>query len=187
MVRASRRKPPRGLKLRVRAAGLKDIDVLVHQRRAMWTSLGVKDTAAHEKGDRDYERWARTRLKKHQFFGWIVEDSRNRVTGGGCVWLQTIQPRPHRVGTVQPYLLSMYTEPEFRGLGVASMVVNAAIEWCKRKRYERLMLHASEMGRGVYRRLGFKRTWEMRLDLSAPRSVHPIGKGRSVRARPSIR
>ena len=46
------------------------------------------------------------------------------------------------------------------------MVVKEAIKWCRKKGYERLMLHASMMGRGVYRRLGFKRTWEMRLDLA---------------------
>lgn len=167
MVRASRRKRPTGLRLRVRRAGFKDIPTLVHQRREMWTDLGVKGEAAHEKGDKDYERWARTRMKKNQFFGWLVEDQKRRVAGGGCIWLQAIQPRPHRVGMVQPYLLSMYTEPQFRGLGVASMVVNAAIEWCRKNQYERLMLHASEMGRGVYKRLGFKRTWEMRLDLKS--------------------
>lgn len=66
---------------------------------------------------------------------------------------------------VQPYLLSMYTEPSFRKKGAAFMVVEEAIRWCRKKRYERLMLHASEMGRGVYRSLGFKRTWEMRLNL----------------------
>jgi GNAT superfamily N-acetyltransferase len=147
----------------------------------MWIDLGVKDQGAHEKGDRDYERWARTKLKKHQFFGWVVEDQKNKVLGGGCVWLQAIQPRPHRTGMAQPYLLSMYTEPEYRGLGVASMVVNAAIEWCKKNRYERLMLHASEMGRGVYRRLGFKRTWEMRLDLPARDSNKQTQRKRHAR------
>ncbi len=187
MVRVNRRKRSRGLRLRVRRATLRDIDVLVHQRRAMWTALGIKDKVALETGNKDYERWAWTRLKKHQFFGWIVEDTKNRVAGGGCVWLQTVQPRPHRVGTTQPYILSMYTEPEFRGLGVASMVVNAAIDWCKKARYARLMLHASEMGRGVYRRLGFKRTWEMRLDLSTSQRRQQTSKGRSIRAKAVIR
>jgi GNAT superfamily N-acetyltransferase len=165
LARFSHRSRPKSLKLKVRRASLKDLGVLVHQRRAMWTDLGVKDEAAHEKGDRDYERWAKTRLRKHQLLGWVVEDQRGRVAGGGCVWLQAVQPRPHRVAKVQPYLLSMYTEPQFRGLGVASMIVNAAIDWCRKNHYERLMLHASEMGRGVYKRLGFNRTWEMRLDL----------------------
>ena len=51
------------------------------------------------------------------------------------------------------------------------MVVNEAIGWCRRNKYERLMLHASEMGRKVYSKLGFKRTWEMRLDLGHKRRV----------------
>ncbi len=146
----------------------------------MWKALGIRDSKLHEKGDRVYERWARARLKSHELVAWVVnarlknqelvawvvKSPDGRVAGGGCVWLQPVQPRPHRASMVQPYLLSMYTEPDFRRRGVASMVVKEAIEWCRKNKYERLMLHASEMGRKVYSKLGFKRTWEMRLDLA---------------------
>ena len=153
-------------KLSVRKAGLRDLDTLVHQRRAMWKALGIMNNELHVKGDRVYKRWARARLKNHQLIAWVVKSSDGRVAGGGCVWLQSVQPRPHRETMVQPYLLSMYTEPEFRRRGVASTVVKEAIEWCRRNKYERLMLHASETGRKVYGKLGFKRTSEMRLDLA---------------------
>ena len=76
---------------------------------------------------------------------WVVKSADGRTAGGGCVWLQQVQPRPHH----------------------ASMVVKEATKWCRKKGYERLMLHASEMGRRVYSKLGFKRTWEMRLDLTS--------------------
>ncbi len=46
------------------------------------------------------------------------------------------------------------------------MVVKEAMGWCRKNKYERLMLHASEMGRKVYCKLGFRRTWEMRRDLA---------------------
>jgi len=153
-------------KLSVHRAGLRDLDALVHQRREMWKALGIRDNAQHMKGDRAYKRWARARLKNHELMAWVVKTSDGSVAGGGCVWLEPVQPRPHRVSMVQPYLLSMFTEPDFRRRGVASMVVKEAIEWCRRNKYERLMLHASEMGRKVYSKLGFKRTWEMRLDLA---------------------
>jgi len=152
-------------KLSVRAAGLRDLDALVHQRRAMWKALGVKNDGLHEKGDHVYKRWARARLRNHQLMAWVVRSDDGRIAGGGCLWLQPVQPRPQRSSMVQPYLLSMYTEPDFRKKGVASLVVEEAIKWCMKRRYERLMLHASQMGRGVYSRLGFKRTWEMRLNL----------------------
>jgi GNAT superfamily N-acetyltransferase len=152
-------------KLSVSKAGLRDLDSLVHQRREMWKALGVRNTEQHVKGDRVYKRWARARLRNHELMAWIVKSADGRVAGGGCVWLEPVQPRPQWSSMVQPYLLSMYTEPEFRNRGVASMVVKEAVKWCKENGYERLMLHASEMGRGLYSRLGFKRTWEMRLNL----------------------
>src|SRR3989441_8900120 len=153
-------------RLSVHRASLRDLDGLVHQRRAMWKALGIRDNEQHVTGDRVYKRWARARLKNHELTAWIVKSSDGRIAGGGCVWLQPVQPRPHRASMVQPYLLSMYTEPDFRRRGVASMVVKEAMEWCRKKKYERLMLHASEMGRKVYNKLGFRRTWEMRRDLA---------------------
>ena len=154
-------------KLSVRPAGVRDLDALVHQRRAMWKALGVRNNELHERGDRVYRQWARARLRNHQLMAWVVKSADGRTAGGGCVWLQQVQPRPHHASMVQPYLLSMYTEPDFRRRGVASMVVKEATKWCRKKGYERLMLHASEMGRRVYSKLGFKRTWEMRLDLTS--------------------
>lgn len=187
MTRTGLRMRQRGVRLSIRQATLGDIDVLIHQRRAMWIDLGVKNGVAHDKGDRVYRRWARTRMKSHQLMGWLVEDRRGRVAGGGCLRLQPVQPRPHRVAMVQPYLLSMYTEPDLRGLGIASMVVNEAIEWSRRNGYERLMLHASAMGRNVYRRLGFKRTWEMRLDLGTPLKDHSSRRRKNVAVRVASR
>ncbi len=158
-------------KLAVRRATLRDLDTLVHQRRAMWGDLGIKDKSMHEKGDREYRHWARTRLKAGKLLAWVVENRVGRVAGGGCLWLQPVQPRPHRAAMFQPYLLSMYTEPGFRRRGVASLVIQAGIDWCGKNGYERLMLHASDMGRKVYGRFGFKRTWEMRLDLAGDKRL----------------
>jgi GNAT superfamily N-acetyltransferase len=162
---------PTSSKLSIRRASLKDLDVLVDQRRAMWTDMGVRDRPRLERADRAYRRWATTRLRNHQLLGWLVENRDGKIAGGGCVWLQPIQPGPNQTGTIQPYLLSMYTSPDFRRRGVASMVVGEAIGWCRTRGYNRLRLHASEMGRPVYKKFGFRRGWEMRLDLdkSTPR------------------
>src|SRR5207245_9429934 len=118
-------------KLSVRPAGVRDLDALVLQRRAMWKALGVRNNELHERGDRVYKRWARARLKNHQLMAWVVKSADGRMAGGGCVWLQPIQPRPRRTSMVQPYLLSMYTEPDVRRRGVASMDVQEAIKWCR--------------------------------------------------------
>lgn len=49
------------------------------------------------------------------------------------------------------------------------MVVGQAIAWCRKHGYQRLTLHASDMGVKVYEKFGFKRTREMRIDLAKPK------------------
>ena len=140
---------------------LKDIPILVHQRRAMWRDLGGREQRELDRADEVYAGWARSRMKSGTLVGWVAE-SEDKVLGGGCVWLQPVQPRPGYKLMIQPYLLSMYTEPRYRGLGVASGVVEKALDWCRSKGFHQLRLHASEMGRKVYLKHGFQRTWEMR-------------------------
>jgi GNAT superfamily N-acetyltransferase len=169
--KARRPRPP---PFRVRKATLKDLPVLVHQRREMWRDLEVKEKRELDNADKVYERWARARMKNETLHAWIAENA-GKVLGGGCLWLAPVQPRPEskfwpqpvraKQGTsrwVTPYLLSMYTEPHSRGMGVASEVVEKAVEWCRSNGYPQLRLHASEMGRKVYLKHGFVRTWEMR-------------------------
>jgi GNAT superfamily N-acetyltransferase len=156
-----RAKKPRRPGFTVREATLKDLPILVYQRRAMWRDLGAREQGELDRADKVYAQWARSRMKSGNLMGWVAEND-GKVLGGGCVWLQPVQPRPGYKLMIQPYLLSMYTEPRHRGLGVASGVVKKALGWCRKNRFAQLRLHASEMGRKVYLKHGFERTWEMR-------------------------
>ena len=156
-----RARKPRRPSFIVRKATLKDLQSLVHQRRAMWRVLGVREQGELDRADKVYAQWARSRMKSGALMGWVAEND-GKVLGGGCVWLQPVQPRPGYNLMIQPYLLSMYTEPGSRGLGVASGIVEKALEWCRSNGFLQLRLHASKMGRKVYLKHGFERTWEMR-------------------------
>lgn len=153
--------------LKIRKATLRDLEILVVHRRGMWFDMGYKNKAQLDKADKVYRNWAKPRLKSGELVGFIVE-AEGQVAGSGCLWLQPVQPRPGRPGFKvggQPYLLSMYTEHPFRGKGVATKIVKESIRWAKAKGFPRMTLHASDMGRSIYEKLGFKQTWEMKLDL----------------------
>jgi GNAT superfamily N-acetyltransferase len=150
----------------VRRATTKDLDVLVEHRKRMWEDMGEVDQSTPE-ADRVYKRWARTRLKSGRFVGFVVETPKGDVAGTGCVWIMDTQPNPWNPEGKTPYLLSMYTRPEHRGQGVATRIVEEAIAFCKKRGFHVMRLHASEQGRSVYAKLGFERSWEMRLDWSA--------------------
>ncbi len=173
MLRQAERKPRLAGKLRIRRARPRDLNALVHQRRAMWIDVGIRDKERHDVADVVYRKWARARLRNQTLIAWVAETSDSKIVGGGCLWLHPVQPSPKRTETLQPYLLSMYTEPPFRRKGVASLIVGKAIAWSRKQGYNRMVLHASDTGRKVYQQLGFKRTWEMRLDLE---TVHKLQK-----------
>ncbi len=150
---------------RVRRARLRDLDLLVMHRRGMWADMRVGDASSLDAADRAYRKWARPRLRNRTLLGWIVEDKNGGLAGSGCVWLRPVQPGPETLDAAQPYLLSMYTEPRFRHKGVASLVVAWAADWCRRRGFSLVRLHASRMGKGLYKQFGFERSWEMRLRL----------------------
>jgi GNAT superfamily N-acetyltransferase len=68
----------------------------------------------------------------------------------------------------------MWTEPSHRRRGLGSLVLDAILQWCRARRIRRLTLHASDEGRPLYERFGFRPTNEMRLEL-AP-SDAPVGE-----------
>ncbi|TMA05419.1 MAG: GNAT family N-acetyltransferase [Methanobacteriota archaeon] len=99
----------------------------------------------------------------------------------GCAWIMDVQPHPGRPGTDVVYLLSMFTEPGHRGEGHATRIVRAAMRWAKVRGISLMVLHASEFGESIYRRLGFERTREMRRSLvpaprRSPRSSRKTGR-----------
>jgi GNAT superfamily N-acetyltransferase len=153
---------------RLRRARLSDLETLVRHRRLMWRDIGGYTAADLAAADPVFRRWARTRLRSGALFGWVVEVG-GEPAASGCVWLQEGQPRPRAPQGIQPYLLSVYTDPEHRGRGLATRILKVATQWVKRAKLPRFTLHASPMGRSLYRAHGWERTWEMKIDLPAPR------------------
>lgn len=147
---------------RLRRATLKDLDLLVLHRRRMWEDIGGRTRGQLDAADGVYRRWARSRLQSGKLVGWIAEVG-GRGVASGCVWVQESQPRPGWKGTHQAYLLSVYTEPAHRGKGLATWITRESLRWSRAQGFDRMTLHASDEGRGVYARLGFERTREMRL------------------------
>lgn len=146
-----------------RVATLGDLDTLVLHRRRMWEHMGEGHSPRElDAADGPYRAWAEPRLADGTLHGVIIEDATGAPVASGCVWLQPIQPRPG-APTLQPYILSMYTEPHARGHGHARRIVDALVSWSHEKGYRSITLHAAPKARALYEQAGFGRTWEMRL------------------------
>lgn len=150
------------VKVTYRRATVADIDLLANHRHRMWTSIGHRTEAEITEHDGRYRRWMRPRLRSGEVVGFVAQSSGRTPVGSGLVWFRSDQPRPKIPTLTIPYILSMYTSPEWRGKGIGSAIVHRLVAACRERGYPSVVLHASEQGRSVYRRLGFERTWEMR-------------------------
>jgi len=152
-------------KFKVKIATDDDIEVLVRQRHMMFEDMRQRTTDEHKMGDRAYRKWALQKMKMGLMRCYLVKDGKGKVVGGGAIWLREVQPSAGYPARLVPYLMSMYTEPEFRRKGVATLVVHEAEKWARSQGYSEMNLHASRQGRKVYPKLGWKRGWEMYIDL----------------------
>ena len=151
--------------MKLRRATRRDVDQLVRQRRGMWFDMGERDRIKLDEHDRAFRRWVQLRLKNRTVVGWVAQTDGGDVVAGAIVWLRPASSEPGVRHAFQPYLLSMYTEPKWRRLGLASRIVTEAMKWAKSNGYGEIRLHASSMAKRIYLRQRFKRTWEMKREL----------------------
>ncbi len=153
------------MKLNIQHATLKDTELLVKHRLNMWHDI-VPDLEASVTGTEERTReWISEKLSSGKLLGFIAKTDEGQVAGSGCIWIREQPPLPFSQFVEVPYLMSLYTEREFRSRGVARIILKTSIAWCREKGYDRVNLDASEAGRSLYETLGFKPGYGMRLEL----------------------
>jgi GNAT superfamily N-acetyltransferase len=108
-----------------------------------------------------------TALGDGSYVGWLASNDDGRVVGGVGVHLKPqlprISPDGKSVSTARvPLVVNVYTEPDARRRGVARELMRALMDWAKIEGCDRVLLHASDMGRPLYASLGFEDSNEMR-------------------------
>lgn len=139
---------------------------MVHQRRAMFVDMGPATQEQLAALDRTYARFVRREMKARRLSCYLAETKEGKVVAGGAIWLRETPPRVNFPGGRIPYLMSFYTEPAFRGKGLATRIVKEAMKWGSERGYPWMMLHATAAGRGVYEKLGWEPTSEMRYKIT---------------------
>ncbi len=153
------------MKFKISQARIDDLEILVEHRLGMFGDM-YPDLGKEIENSREQTRkWISERLSNGDLIGFVVRTEAGLVVGSGCLWVKKEQPNPTRLRLEAPYLLSMFTEKNFRRQGVARLIVRNAIAWSKKHGYDRINLHATETGKLIYEELGFKPTSEMQLKL----------------------
>jgi len=147
--------------LRLRRATAADLEIVMHHRVEMFREMGSTEAelAAMLAQSRPY--FARG-FAESTYAGWFFEDE-GRVVSGVGVNLLDYHPGPRDPAPRRPCVINVYTEPEYRKRGLARLLMEELVAWCKAEGYRSVMLHASKFGRPLYESMGFEPTNEMRL------------------------
>jgi ribosomal protein S18 acetylase RimI-like enzyme len=145
---------------------LQDAEAICRHREAMYREAG-RPVEAIEAAREPFRRWLEPKLKDRSYLGWAVESNGVVVAGLGMIVLDW-PPHPlHPFENRRGYILNVYVEREFRGRGLAKHLMLTAQAEARSMGMGYLVLHASDLGRPVYERLGWAATDEMSLRIEA--------------------
>lgn len=160
----------------IRRATVSDAAAVAVHRVRMFADMGQITSAALATELRDASTAALPELlRQGAYVGWLAVDAVGRVIAGAGAHVKPQLPRPSGDGArvvteAVPLVVNVYTEPEWRGRGVARALMHALLEWAREQRFDRVLLHASDAGRPLYVSLGFVPTNEMRWSPPSPGS-----------------
>ena len=119
-------------------AGPDDVEVIVAHRLSLLREVHPELGTKINESEVWTREWIRKKHAEEKLIGLLAKAKDGKVAGSGCIWLRE---------------------------GVARLIVQGALKWCKERGYERVNLHASETGKPLYASLGFSPTTEMRARL----------------------
>jgi GNAT superfamily N-acetyltransferase len=155
-------------KYSIRQATVSDAAIIARHRVGMFRDMGQVPTDALATKLLETSTAALgVLLRERSYIGWLAIAESDRILAGAGANVQSQLPRISHSGIAVttapvPLVVNVYTEPDFRGMGIARALMNTLLKWATEHGHDRVVLHASDAGRPLYQSLGFVPTNEMR-------------------------
>lgn len=139
-----------------RRADESDLETLIEQRIEFLKEYQPGTTPEKERDLRgalqDYYREA---IPSGECIYWLAESAGKPVGGAGML---IRRHPPHYVffNGLVAYVFNVFTFPEFRGRGIAKEIMLRLMDEARALGIRRVDLHATDMGRSLYEKLGFQ-------------------------------
>lgn len=156
------------MKHSIRQATVNDAAVIARHRVGMFCDMGQVPTEALAITLLETSTAALgALLREGSYIGWLAIAENDRVIAGAGAHVHSQLPRISHDGIAVttapvPLVVNVYTEPDFRGKGIARALMDTLLKWATAQGCDHVVLHASDAGRPLYQSLGFVPTNEMR-------------------------
>lgn len=143
------------MKLTYKKAAIEDINLLAKSRikvlKAANKLADDVDMAEVEAQSQDYYKKA---LSDGTHTAYLVFDG-EQFTGAGGISYYRVMPTYHNISGNKAYIMNMYTNPDYRRLGIATKTLGLLVADAKEKGIKSISLEATGMGRPLYEKFGF--------------------------------
>jgi GNAT superfamily N-acetyltransferase len=157
--------------VRVRRATAADAQVLGRHRALMFQEMGRLAGSAIEILTLTSAAYFETAIPGGAYAAWVAAplDQPTLIIAGGGAQRRPLLPRPNdrdpeTIVDEEALIVNVYTDPAWRRLGIAALIMQHILDWTRAEGITRVVLHASAAGRPMYERMGFVATNEMRYD-----------------------
>jgi GNAT superfamily N-acetyltransferase len=148
-----------------RLATADDLDVLAALRWDMDVELrgAPADAASRDAFLSVYRESRRAGLEHGTTLVWVAEEEGQAVATAQLIWWPA--PTVHEPHRKRGYVTGVYTQPAYRGRGIARHLMELIIERARQHGITRVMLYPSYMAVPLYQGLGFVPSRGLELNL----------------------
>lgn len=141
-----------------RLASLEDVDALLRVRVDFMRDVGaIKSEEDKKVLLESNRRYLTSALSDGSYIQWLAQEDGEIVATCG-VSFYMLPPNMARLSGRVGYIANVYTYPSHRGQGLASKLLKNTIESCRKEGCDEIFLDATDMGRPIYERFGFKKS-----------------------------
>jgi len=137
----------------IRPATLKDLDVLVELRVALFKAMG-QGGARLDAATPAIRAYVEKQLPSGAFRVWVAERRGTVVAAIGLV-IHCVPPSPHNPDGREAYIMNLFTRPEVRRRGIARRLMTHVLDIVRSEGLLKVRLYATPDGRPLYESLGF--------------------------------
>jgi GNAT superfamily N-acetyltransferase len=140
-----------------------DLELICRHREDMF-----RESNAPGRGDEllrtmtaSFRSWLVPRLHDGSYFGYIAEEGGAAIGGIGLMLIDWPPHPSHPSEDKRGYVLNVFVEPSHRGRGLAKMLMQLGEAEFAKRGASFAILHATQMGRPLYEKIGWAQTSEM--------------------------
>ena len=136
-------------------ATMDDIDILIKSRIEVLRAANrlAEDVDMSEVETQSYDYYKKALLDGTHTAYLVFDD--DRFIGAGGISYFRVMPTYHNPSGNKAYIMNMYTNSDYRRLGIATKTLQLLVADAKEKGVQAISLEATDMGRPLYEKFGF--------------------------------